>query len=119
LYRVCGVVVRELGSALAPAWPQYLQTQQDLLYVVNKADPGQLGPAAVRLAECLQLLSCRPRPRLCLVWSRPGCSESAARAFGLPLLLATSRVQCTEVEWDPYSGAGLQQLKAWITSGGQ
>lgn len=28
LYRVCGVVVRELGSALAPAWPQYLQTQQ-------------------------------------------------------------------------------------------
>ena len=87
--------------------------------MVNKADPGQLGPAAVRLAECLQLLSCRPRPRLCLVWSRPGCSESAARAFGLPLLLATSRVQCTEVEWDPYSGAGLQQLKAWITSGGQ
>jgi len=120
-----GITIRELGGALAPAWPSHLAGETRLLYLVDSCDLHSCGLVATQLVALMALLedtAARENRvgRLCIVWTKVDRSSSQVAKYRglllLPSLIQHSTLVVTEVQWGAGTGAGLQGVREWVTA---
>lgn len=118
------VDIRELGGELSPLWTNYVKNENNLIFVIDSENLGQLALVCVKLAECLQqleknMMERRKLTRLLIVFTkvdRSGGEQilTIKRSLNLAEQLHYSKVIVEELNFNPVTRDGVDEIAAWI-----
>jgi len=118
------VDIRELGGELCPIWTTYVKNEENVIFVIDSENLGQIAQTGAKLAECLGQLerniqNMNRLVRLLIVFSKVDRNEGEhiakiKRCLRLKELRHYSPVNINEVHFNPRTRDGVAEISKWI-----
>ncbi|XP_071813407.1 ADP-ribosylation factor-like protein 16 isoform X3 [Apostichopus japonicus] len=113
------VTVRELGGAMAPIWPTYLNDTNVILFMVDASSPSQISASTILLLTTLasdQLQSASVLVLLNKIDMSSSLSVSELMyLMQLEDLVLTASQSITVIQCSAKDGRGLKEVMTWIS----